>query len=135
MKFGDIIIITNYIGEDGTDLSGHSFIVISDEEGEVKGLPYDLVCSVMTTIKEEKLKQGSYSNNWLKITANDRNTNPENGKSALIKADQLYYFRKNSIDTIQIGCATKEIMDELIELIGYLDQTGQLKVIIDNLTR
>lgn len=133
MKFGDIVIITKYISEDGKDMSGHSFIVVGDEEGEIQGIPYDLVCSVMTSIKEGKRYKNS--SNWLKITADDRNINPENNKSAYIKANQLYYFQKNSIDTIQIGCATEEIMDALIELINHLDETGQLKIIIDNLTK
>ena len=93
---GDIIRINSYISEDGMEMKRHSFIVIEDEGGTISGLSYDLVASVMSSIKDERHKQKKlkYIENIL-ITQNDRSGNPENGKEAFIKADQLYYFKKN----------------------------------------
>ena len=36
-KLGDIIVIDKYYGEDGAELSKHSFVVINDKNGIVLG--------------------------------------------------------------------------------------------------
>ena len=56
-NFGDIIVIEKYIGEDGKRLSKHSFIVINDTPGQIEGLNYNLVTSVMSSFKNEKQRK------------------------------------------------------------------------------
>jgi len=56
-KIGDIIVIEKYIGEDGKMIHRHSFVVISDKEGYIEGLKYDLVTNVMSSFKNEKHKK------------------------------------------------------------------------------
>ena len=44
-KYGDIIVIDKYKTEDGFDMSRHSFIVVNDREGIIKGFSYDIIAS------------------------------------------------------------------------------------------
>lgn len=131
---GDIIRINSYISEDGIEMSRHSFIVIEDEGGTISGLSYDLVASVMSSIKNERHKQKKlkYIENIL-ITQNDRSCSPENGKEAYIKADQLYYFKKSKITYTVMGYATDAIMDTIYEIIEILDKDEKLKINIKNI--
>ena len=56
-KIGDIIVIKNYIGEDGREISQHSFIVIDDTPSEICGLNYDIVTNVMSSFKNNNHKR------------------------------------------------------------------------------
>ena len=89
---------------------------------------------VISSIKDERHKQKKlkYIENIL-ITQNDRSCNPENGKEAFIKADQLYYFKKNKIKYTVMGYATDEIMDTIYEIIEILDKDDKLKINIKNI--
>ena len=53
-KYGDIIVIDKYKTEDGFDMSRHSFIVVDDREGIIKGFSYDIIASVMSSIKDSE---------------------------------------------------------------------------------
>lgn len=93
-QIGDIILVQKY-KDHGQDLSRHSFVVISDENGEIQGLTYDFIANVLSSFKsdtqrERKLK---YPGNF-PIDSSDTETNPHNNKSGYVKADQLYYFAK-----------------------------------------
>ena len=112
-KIGDIILVEKY--KDGnTVLSRHSFVVIEDRDGTVEGLPYDMICNVLSSYKGEKQKQRklSYPGNF-PVSNEDTITNPDNGGSGYIKADQLYYFNKNKIDYRVIGYINEDILDLL----------------------
>lgn len=130
-KVGDIILIKNYI-DNGSKLSRHSFVVLSDESGKIQGLDYDIICNVMSSFKNEKQREKklSYAGNF-PITHDDKITNPDNGKDGYIKAEQLYYFNKDKIDYMVIGQMKPDIFNLLIEFIEELN-TG-FKLIIDNL--
>ncbi|MGL6105751.1 hypothetical protein [Romboutsia sp.] len=130
-KVGDIIIINNY-EDNGMILNKHSFVVLDDENGEIQGLSYDMVCNVMSSFKneEQKKKKISYPGNF-PITSNDKQTKPDNGKEGYIKAEQLYYFKKNKIDFQVIGSMNKESLEKLIRFIENLEI--DIKEIIDNL--
>ena len=96
-KVGDIILVDNYKSE-GKELGKHSFIIISDENGKIEGIDYDLICNVMSSIKSEmqKHKKLCYPGNFL-ISNDATITNPDNGKDGYVKTDQLYYFLKEKI--------------------------------------
>ena len=130
-KIGDIILVEKY--KDGnTVLSRHSFVVIEDRDGTVEGLPYDMICNVLSSYKGEKQKQRklSYPGNF-PVSNEDTITNPDNGGSGYIKADQLYYFNKNKIDYRVIGYINEDILDLLFEFIE--ESEFEIVNITDNL--
>lgn len=130
-KVGDIIIIDNY-KDNGTYINKHSFVVLDDENGEIQGLSYDMVCNVMSSFKNEKQrnKKLRYPGNFL-ITSDDKVTNPDNGREGYIKAEQLYYFNKEKIEYQVIGRMNDESLEKLIRFIENLEV--DIEEIIDNL--
>ena len=130
-KKRDIILIDSYKSQ-GIEVGKHSFVVIDDDGGEIHGLPYDLVCNVLSSFKDEnqKIRKMSYPGNFL-IRGIDQNVPGGNGKDGYIKADQLYYFEKDLIKYRVIGYMEEDAFNELIDFI----QNGEfeLEVIVDNL--
>ena len=134
-KFGDIIVINRYIGEDGKLINKHSFVVINDKPGFVEGLYYDFVSNVMSSFKNEehRMKKLKLKEN-IEITSNQIISNiKRNSQSGYIKADQLMYFDKSKIDYYVLGHITDDLMDELIMIIVSLFEEGILKRNINNL--
>lgn len=133
-KYGDIIRIENYITEDGVNMRRHSFIVIDDENGVISGCSYDFIANVMSSLKNEthKKKKMRFQENIL-ITADDRDCAPENGKEAYIKADQLYYFKKDCIDYTIMGTANEDIMETIMDVIEELDKKDRIKINLKNI--
>lgn len=60
-KIGDIILIERYKDREKT-LGRHSFVVIDDQNGEIQGLPYDMICNVFSSFKNEEQKKRKLSN-------------------------------------------------------------------------
>ena len=56
-----------------------------------------------------------------------------NDKEGYIKADQLYYFDKNTIEYKVIAHIDNELLDELVQLILELQSQGLLKPIYTNI--
>lgn len=133
-KFGDIIVVEEYIGDDGTKLKQHSFVVIRDEPGKIRGLNYDLVASVMSSFKSEEHRQKKlkYEEN-LEITSEDITGKYKNGKSGYIKADQLFYFDKSMVNYYVLARIDEDLMDELVQLVIELDNKDKLKINTQNL--
>lgn len=117
---GDIIVINSY-NDNGKVLNKHSFVVLSDEAGQIQGLDYDLICNVMSSFKneEQRLKKLSYPGNF-PITHNDSDVANGNEKDGYIKAEQFYYFEKEKIDFIVIGSMNEEAFNLLIKFIENL---------------
>ncbi len=130
-KVGDIILIDHYI-DHGTAIGRHSFIVVSDKNGEIEGCSYDWVCNVLSSFKNksQKAHKMSYPGNY-EIKNIDTVTNPDDGKDGFVKADQLYYFNKAKIQYRVIGYVRQEVMNELLEFI----ESGDFPIIdiTDNL--
>jgi len=121
-KVGDIILVQNY-NDNGIDLSRHSFVIISDEAGQIQGLEYDLMCNVMSSFKnvkhrEQKLK---YSGNYEVLYTDSIITDGGNGLDGYIKAEQFYYFTKDTIEYEVIGSLEPEFFDSLIQFIEDLE--------------
>lgn len=130
-KVGDIILIKRY--KDNKNIIGrHSFIVIDDRKGVIEGLPYDMVCNVLSSFKtdEQKKRKLKYEGNF-PITHDDTITNPDNGNNGYVKADQLYYFKKDKIEYQVIGNVLPDILKLLFEFIAESD--FPIVEIIDNL--
>ena len=130
-QVGDIILINSYM-DNGNNLNRHSFVVIDDRNGTIEGLPYDMICNVLSSFKSESHKQIklSYPGNF-PISHNDTETNPHNSKDGYIKMDQLYYFRKDNLQYRVIGSVKEEILELLFEFLEESD--FELFDIIDNL--
>lgn len=130
-KLRDIILIDNYVSE-GTPLNRHSFVVIDEVGDEIQGVPYDFVCNVMSSFKNEtqKARKLSYPGNF-PITASDAPVSGGNGKDGYIKADQFYYFNKSKIDYTVIGSVNIDVFDELLNFIENGD--FEIASITDNL--
>lgn len=133
-NIGDIIVVKNYVTEDGITSPRHSFIVVEDEGGEIFGLSYDFVANVMSSIKDDnhKARKLRFIEN-LFISSDDIIANKSNGKDAYIKADQLYYFDKAKTDYFVFGKAEQSVIDELMDLLEILSEKGLLKAVISNL--
>lgn len=130
-QIGDIILVQKY-KDHGQDLSRHSFVVISDENGEIQGLTYDFIANVLSSFKSDtqrelKLK---YPGNF-PIDSSDTETNSHNNKSGYVKTDQLYYFAKDKLSYTVIGTMKPDVFSELMEFIENSD--FDLEDIIDNL--
>ena len=114
---GDIIVIENF-QHNGKKLGRHSFVVLSDDGGQIQGLDYDLICNIMSSFKDEKQKKKklSFPGNF-PIVPEDLETIEGNNKSGYIKAEQLYYFNKAKITFIVIGSLKEEIFNLLLQFI------------------
>lgn len=124
-------MIDNYVSE-GVSLNRHSFVVIEDEGDKIQGVPYDFVCNVMSSFKDEeqKARKLSYPGNF-PVAASDASVPGGNGKNGYIKADQFYYFNKSKIDYTVIGSVNADVFDELLDFI----ENGDFEIvsITDNL--
>jgi len=134
-KRGDIIVVEKYVGEDGKDIGQHSFIVIDDNEGIIKGLPYTFVTTVISSFKnsEHRKRKLKYKENF-EIVEFEKNGIKRNlRKASFVKADQLIYFDKSKIEYYILGKLNDELFDELITLIMVLNKKGKLKNNISNI--
>lgn len=131
-QVGDIIVVENYSSH-GMTLDHHSFIVISDENGNIQGLDYDIISVVMSSFKSDaqKAKKLSYPGNF-PITPDDQDIiGGSNGKSGYVKAEQFYYFNKDKIKFRVIGSVQEDIFNLLIRFIQNLQIP--IELITDNL--
>jgi hypothetical protein len=131
-KAGDIILVKSY--KDGEhSLGKHSFVVISDENGMIEGMRYDLICNVLSSFKSQEQREwklNKYSANY-EIKNCDTHTKPDNGKDGYLKTDQLYYFQKENLDYETIGYLNEDVFELVIRFINESD--FDLKIITDNL--
>ncbi len=133
-KLGDIIVITEFKGEDGVDVSKHSFIVIDDNQGQIKGLDYDFVAPIMSSFQDEdhKRKVLSYDGNK-EIKDDDIEGSFALKRPSYIKANKLYYFNKENISYRILARITDEYLDELVKIILNLSEEEKLSIITTNL--
>ncbi|MGC6177540.1 hypothetical protein [Lacrimispora sp. 38-1] len=129
-KVGDIIVVKEYTSQ-GRTLKRHSFVVLSTEQGKIRGLDYDLICNVMSSFHSEeqrRFKLGFPGN--FEYPASSENIKNGHGKDGYIKAEQLYYFDSSKTDFYILGNVTPELFNALIEFIDGLDE---IEAIVDNL--
>lgn len=63
------------------------------------------------------------------------NSKRANNKSGFIKADQLYYFDKNTINYYVLGRLNEDLLDELLKLILVLNEEGKIKLVTTNIEK
>ncbi|MCL1821179.1 MAG: type II toxin-antitoxin system PemK/MazF family toxin [Oscillospiraceae bacterium] len=130
VNVGDIILVRDY--KDGNrSISGHSFVVISSEAGEVKGLEYDVICNVLSSFKgeEQRKRKLGYPGNF-EISHKDSSVPGGNDKDGYIKAEQFYFFKLDKIDYSVIGKLDDEVLKKLLLFIADFIS---VKLIVDNL--
>lgn len=130
-KKRDIILIDSYKSQ-GADVSKHSFVVIDDKGDTIRGLSYDFVCNVLSSFKspDQRRRKMSYPGNF-EVTAKDMSVPKGNTKDGYIKADQFYYFQKDTIEYRVIGSMDQSVFNDLIDFIENSD--FEIELITDNL--
>ena len=132
-KLGDIIVVNNYIGDDGQKISQHSFVVVSDKAGTIAGLDYNIVSAVISSFKSEEQRNKKLKYEENKELPIDAMKQKDFKKSSYIKADKAFYFNKEKLDYYVLAELKDEYLDELLELILKLASEGKLKQVISNL--
>ena len=95
-KLGDIIVVNKYFGDDGKEIGTHSFVVVDDNNGTIKGLDYTMVSTVISSFKSKEQKQHKLKHDGnLEITNNDIAEGKELKKPSYVKADKLFYTKNN----------------------------------------
>ena len=134
-KLGDIIVIDEFIGEDGIKIQRHSFVVINDKPGFIEGMRYDFVANIMSSFKSKRHKYNKlrFEENLEIISDSIISKFSKNNKKGFIKANQLFYFDKNKIKYYVMGRISDDLLDDLIILIIFLTKKGKLKDNIFNI--
>lgn len=132
-KIGDIIVVNNYISDDGKKIGQHSFVVVNDENGTISGLDYSMVASAISSFKNEEQKQKKLQYEGNMELPIDAMNEKDFRKSSYIKADKAFYFDKSKLDYYVLATLKDEYMDELLRLVLKLAKEGKLEQIIDNL--
>ena len=132
-KLGDIIVVKNYIGDDGKIVSQHSFVVVNDNNGTISGLDYNIVATVISSFKNEKQKKKKLKYKENKELPIDAMNIKDLKKTSYIKADKAFYFNKDKLDYYVLATLKEEYLNELLMLILQLTKEGKLKQIVENL--
>ena len=134
-QIGDIIVVYHY--KDGKKkLSTHSFVVLDDQNGQIRGVDFDFIGLVMSSVKndEQKKRKLLYPGNFPIVSEDQDIIGGNNGESGYIKAEQFYYFNKDKIEYKVIGKLDTEIFNLLVEFIEELINSGvKFRQITDNL--
>lgn len=135
-KLGDIIVIKEFKNEFGEVIPKHSFVVINDEADVIEGFRYDFVSNMLCSFHDDEHKRRKlrYQEN-LPIKEEKISGDNINNKEGFIKADQLYYFNKDTIEYKTLAHVEPELLDELVQLILKLQEQGLLKPILTNIDK
>ena len=135
-KIGEIIGVPTFYGETNILCDFHYFIVVGEDRGEIEGLDFTKVGSMMCSLdgksKEYKERKLKHKEN-IPIEATDFSLGKRRKKSGFIKSDQLHYFNKKKTNYFSVGIAKKEILDKLFDNLEEFDEEGKLKHNINNL--
>lgn len=131
-EVGDIIVIDNYKDGD-VELSRHSFVVVQNEGGCIKGLRFDIIALVMSSFKNEKHRHSKLQYDNIPVAAEEQDIRVGgNGKDGYIKANQFYYFQLERLRYRAIGSLKPEVLETVLDYINSYLMT-EPKLIIDNL--
>lgn len=133
-KIGDIIAVQKFIGDGNREVGNHYFVVLSDVNGKIEGLNFDIVANVMSSFHtdSQRNKKLKYQAN-LEVTEKDGVINNHNLKKGYIEVDQLFYFDKLKTNYFVVGQVDGDVLIKILQLIEYLDTKGKLKQNIENL--
>ena len=133
-KLGDIIVVKEFKDASGKLVPKHSFVVINDEPDFIEGFAYDFISKVMCSFHDEKHKEHKLSiKSNLEIKPSQIKGAKLNDKGGYIRADDLFYFKKNKIEYKVIAHIDDELLDELVQLIIKLYDKHKEHNVITNL--
>ena len=134
-KIGDIIVVKEYIGDDGVKVGKHSFIVVSNRKGNIEGLDYDVVANALSSFKNEEHREKVLKRKEnLEFNVTDASYTAEhNRKSGFVKVGCLVYFKEKNIDYFKIGSISVEMWEKLEDLLKELDALNRIKNNTNNL--
>ena len=116
-RVGDIIVVKEFKDRNGTVVPKHSFVVISDEAGIIESYSYDFISNIMCSFHSENHKKRKLKiKSNLEIVPNKIKGRNVNNKTGYIRADDLFYFKKDKIDYKVIGRLSDDMLDKLIKL-------------------
>lgn len=69
------------------------------------------------------------------VEFNDAQISNGNKRDGFIKANQLYYFERNSIDYFKIGKLNEDTLNKLLELVELNEQNGDLIANYNNIIK
>ena len=120
-KIGDIILVYNP-KRFKKSIGMHSFVVLDDTQGKIKSMDFDFIGLIMSSMDaDEKYKKLMKYDANFPISPDEQDIESGgNGKRACIKAEQFYYFNKDSIKFKVLGALDKDIFNLLIEFINEL---------------
>ena len=124
-KIGDIILVYNP-KRFQKPIGMHSFVVLDDSHGTIKGMDFDFVGLIMSSMdtKDKYEKLMKYDANF-PITPDEQDIEDGgNGRKACIKAEQFYYFNKEKITYKVLGRLDEDVFNLLIEFIEELNERG-----------
>lgn len=133
-KLGDIIVVKEFKDSNGVVVPKHSFVVINDDTNFIEGYSYDLVSNMMCSFHDEEHKRHKLSiESNLGIDKNQIIGDKLNDKDGYIKADELYFFKKEKIEYKVIAHVKDEFLGILIKLILKLYDKSKIEKVITNL--
>ncbi len=135
-KVGDIIGVPTFYGETNMLCDFHYFIVVGEDKGQIEGLDFTKVGSMMCSLdgKPEKYKERKLKHREnIPIETTDFNLGKRNRKSGFIKSDQLHYFNKKETKYFPVGIVSVEILNKLFDNLEKFDEDEILKHNINNL--
>ena len=133
-KIGDIIVVKDP-KINGKPIGQHSFVVLSTDEGEIEGMPYDLVTNIMSSFsgksEDYKKKKLSYPEN-MPYEPSEENIIDGHGKDGFIKAGLYFLFERDKTDFYVLGNIETELYIRLINYINHMD-SKLIQYVTDNL--
>lgn len=124
-QIGDIILVYNP-KRFSKPIGMHSFVVLDDTQGKIRGFDFDFIGLLMSSMdtedKHERLMK--YDGNFPIAPDEQDIEDGGNGKSACIKAEQFYFFNKDKINYKVIGRLDEDIFNLLVEFIEELNEKG-----------
>ena len=130
---GDLILIHG-VKCNGETLGLHTFVVLNDEAGKVQGVDYNLICSIMSSFKndQQRAKKLSYPGNFPISYKDEQLVIQGNERDGFIKAEQFFFFDKDNLNYRIIGCLCDDVFAVLLEFIEQL--AVPIQEITDNIT-
>ena len=133
-RVGGIIVVKEFKDRNGTVVPKHSFVVISDEAGIIESYSYDFISNIMCSFHSENHKKRKLKiKSNLEIVPNKIKGRNVNNKTGYIRADDLFYFKKDKIEYKVIGRLSDDMLDKLIKLVISLNVENKTKDTITNL--
>ena len=133
-KLGDIIVVNEFKDASGKLVPKHSFVIINDEQDFIEGFAYDFISNVMCSFHNEKHKKHKLRiKSNLEVKPSQIKGAKLNDKDGYIRADDLFYFKKDKIEYKVIAHIDDELLVELVKLIIKLHDKHKEHNVITNL--